>query len=314
MLYRVLATTALITAILVLTLVGVGCGSDSDNDRGGFQGQPAVTSGQQTPPTPPIRLEMPDNQGEAEAGERSGTVAGTGRTDREPEVAMAAIPEDAPVIRVDDPSHDFGEIEQDARVSHTFVIHNDGAGELVIQNIRSTCGCTVATPTLRQIPPGAISELRVTFNPANRSGNQRKRVTLTTNDPRNPDTSLEIRTHILVDVEFTPRRIIFREMARGETRQETIVIKNAGRRDIVITDISPANPEIEVRSSGGDALAVPLSLSTGRTVELQVSFTYPEDPDTRFFHGTVQVKVEGREDRPFELSIAARVRRESRNQ
>ena len=44
--------------------------------------------------------------------------------------------------------HDFGELVQGDSRSHTFQIRNEGEGDLVIQQIRPSCGCTVAQTSI----------------------------------------------------------------------------------------------------------------------------------------------------------------------
>lgn len=66
---------------------------------------------------------------------------------------------------------DFGEIlEKDGKVSHTFVVKNEGTVPLVISKVTTSCGCTTSDWTKEPISTGKTGELKVTYDPKNRPG------------------------------------------------------------------------------------------------------------------------------------------------
>lgn len=77
--------------------------------------------------------------------------------------------------------HNFGEITQGESVSHQFNFSNTGKGDLIINNAKGSCGCTVPEWPKKLLVPGEEGEIKVTFNSNGREGNQRKTVTLVTN-------------------------------------------------------------------------------------------------------------------------------------
>ena len=61
-------------------------------------------------------------------------------------ILLTQAPADAPKIVIDSTSYDFGEIGQGDGVVHTlFDLKNEGQGDLVINNINTSCGCTSAS-------------------------------------------------------------------------------------------------------------------------------------------------------------------------
>ena len=50
-----------------------------------------------------------------------------------------------PDLQFDTTRYDFGVVKQDDPVKHQFNFKNAGRGELVLQSIKTTCGCTAAT-------------------------------------------------------------------------------------------------------------------------------------------------------------------------
>lgn len=90
------------------------------------------------------------------------------------------------VITCEKTVHNFGEIkEADGKVSHTFVVKNEGTGPLVISNVTASCGCTTPEWTKEPIPAGKTGEVKVTFDPKNRPGNFMKTIRLYGNGMKN---------------------------------------------------------------------------------------------------------------------------------
>ncbi len=65
-------------------------------------------------------------------------------------------PEDStkPHIKFEVTSHDFGKLVQNGDGKFSFKFTNTGKEPLIIQNVRSSCGCTVASRPNAPILPG----------------------------------------------------------------------------------------------------------------------------------------------------------------
>lgn len=86
------------------------------------------------------------------------------------------------IISTPEAVYDFGEIkEADGKVSHTFLIKNEGDAPLVITRVIASCGCTTPEWTREPIAPGKTGELTVTFDPAGRPGQFTKTVAVYSN-------------------------------------------------------------------------------------------------------------------------------------
>ena len=75
----------------------------------------------------------------------------------------------------------FGKLDQGGKVKHTYAFSNTGYVPLIISDVRSTCGCTVAEWPREAIPPGAKGEITVNFDSKNKTGKQSKPITITAN-------------------------------------------------------------------------------------------------------------------------------------
>lgn len=62
-------------------------------------------------------------------------------------------------------THNFGEIKAGEAVSYTFDLKNTGEGDLVIMNVKPSCGCTVPEYTEDAIEPGKAGYVKAVFTP-----------------------------------------------------------------------------------------------------------------------------------------------------
>jgi hypothetical protein len=102
----------------------------------------------------------------------------------------------APVAKFSESSYDFGEMKQGEKKDHTFNLTNEGKSELIIRNVRSSCGCTAVAPSKKVIAPGESVPIKVTFDSRGKRGRQSKSVTVITNDPKTPTSMLRISCNV----------------------------------------------------------------------------------------------------------------------
>lgn len=98
----------------------------------------------------------------------------------------------APVTSFDSDSFDFGDIKPNSKSEHVFTLTNKGKMDLLIRNVASTCGCTVVSPQKNKLAAGESTPIKVVFDSTGKTGRQNKVITVITNDPKNPTSSLRI--------------------------------------------------------------------------------------------------------------------------
>ena len=113
---------------------------------------------------------------------------------------------DAPVITFDKTVHDFGDINEGDVVETTFKFKNTGKSDLIITNIKGSCGCTVPSNWKKEpIKPGEQSEFTVKFNSRNKPNKHHKTVTITANTANGRET-VKIQANVKPDPEAEKRR------------------------------------------------------------------------------------------------------------
>ncbi|MEM1320421.1 MAG: DUF1573 domain-containing protein [Bacteroidota bacterium] len=76
---------------------------------------------------------------------------------------------------------DFGQAKENDIIEHTFKFTNEGKVPLIINDARSTCGCTVPEWPKEPIEPGQGGVISVRFNTKGKRGDQKKPVTIKAN-------------------------------------------------------------------------------------------------------------------------------------
>ena len=97
------------------------------------------------------------------------------------ESSLSLIDNGAEITILGNETINFGEIIQGEKVDLEFRIKNTGEGDLIITDAVPSCGCTVPKYPEEVIKPGNEENISVTFDSTNKTGKQKKTITLTTN-------------------------------------------------------------------------------------------------------------------------------------
>ena len=90
-------------------------------------------------------------------------------------------PATAPVMKLAEATHDFGDVKANEKVQTYVKFTNEGKSPLIIQDASATCGCTVPEFPKTPIAVGATDSIKVEYTAGNINGKQMKTVTLVTN-------------------------------------------------------------------------------------------------------------------------------------
>lgn len=148
--------------------------------------------------------------------------------------ALAQDPADpAPNIVVEEPVFNFGEKDSNLSVEHTFEILNDGDLSLEITKTKTSCGCTVADISRKIIPPGESATLKAVLSLKNKRGNQRKTITIHSNDPDSPTFQLHLEGVATSDLTLNPERIFLSGISPDDEITRTVDITSKTKPIIV---------------------------------------------------------------------------------
>ena len=93
---------------------------------------------------------------------------------------------------------DYGEIVKGSNGVRTFIFENIGDSPIEIQDVKSSCGCTIPKKPKAPIAPGEKGEIQVKYD-TNRLGIFRKTITINTNVANAPIIALKIKGNVLAN-------------------------------------------------------------------------------------------------------------------
>ncbi|MBN1900627.1 DUF1573 domain-containing protein, partial [Candidatus Sumerlaeota bacterium] len=174
-------------------------------------------------------------------------------------------------IVCDEPVWEFEKVVEGKDVLHSFIIKNQGDETLNIENIRGSCGCTVAKSEKKVLEPGEQTEIKTTFNTAGRVGKQSKYIYVHTNDPENKMFKLTISGEIekmpAPRIIFSPPSWNMQSIDSESTRETNLNISNTGDRPLEIKAVKASTEQIKTNFSG------PVTLKPQEKMPLHIVFT-----------------------------------------
>jgi len=102
-----------------------------------------------------------------------------------------------PRIQFDTLEHDFGHVEEVDILECAFDFKNVGDAELIIERVVSSCGCTVSQVSLTHLKPGEVGQITAKINLSGKKGFIKKRISVFSNDNKNPRVILSIAVNII---------------------------------------------------------------------------------------------------------------------
>ncbi len=141
-----------------------------------------------------------------------------------------------PKIQIEESEYDFGTIKAGEAIAHEFNFLNAGTADLIITDVKTSCGCTAAVTSAKTIAPGEAGSLKVTFNSAGRKGRQNKTATIFSNDPEQPKIAVRMRGHVdpgeQPEIAVAPLSLDIGVVEPGGKTVREITITNRGAADL----------------------------------------------------------------------------------
>lgn len=118
---------------------------------------------------------------------------------------------------------DLGLIPAGSLVQREIVFTNEGTADLTIREISHTCSCTSTPEWTRLTPPKGKGRIMLTFHAMALSGNFQKRITVNTNDPAQPMTTLTLQGVVKQLLETTPSVAVMRATGLPSQKLSAVV-------------------------------------------------------------------------------------------
>ncbi|MEK6777909.1 MAG: DUF1573 domain-containing protein [bacterium] len=193
-----------------------------------------------------------------------------------------------PKIHLEEEGYDFGKIKEGAEVVHEFKFKNLGDADLIITDVKTSCGCTAAVISDKTIAPSKQGAIKVTFNSGGRNGPQTKTVTIVSNDPERPNAEVRLTGKVdqgeqpLMKVE--PMTLDVGVVEPGSSSSHEVTITNTGTADLVIEEFV-GRSGVSVGDAGKDKKK---TIKPGESMKVKVS-AVPENR-SGIFQGYIQIR------------------------
>lgn len=203
----------------------------------------------------------------------------------------------APILVADEPVYDFGSVPQGQNVRHTFQFTNTGDEPLVIDKVRSSCGCTAALISAEVLQPGETGELKANFDSARFRGEVDKTIYLYSNDPLNRVLKFSVKGEVRELFGLTPRQVDFGPVQPGHQVTRTVTLTSRLAEDLQTISAQTTSPQLKVQ--------FPEELPAHAVDEVQV--TLKPKPGQKRFSGYVILQLQGEKTYDLRLPVYAHI-------
>ena len=131
----------------------------------------------------------------------------------------------------------------DEKVKAVFTFRVSGTKPVRIKRIATTCGCTRATTDRDEYKPGQAGRLNAEFEVGGRTGTQRKKIIVTTDDPRDRPATVTLVVNIPMLLRCQPRLVYWRTDQPAEPK--TIDVDVVHDDPIEVTNVITNSPRLE---------------------------------------------------------------------
>jgi|GEM_PF-355354 len=288
---------AAMVPLFVFALGPAGARGQAPGDEGMLIDPNAVPMGPGGMATPPPRVvrPMPRSVGPTTRPSDARPVPPAGPESLLPPMTQPAGP--LPEVKVDEPVYDFGKLLGVDSVSHTFRMRNVGEGELRIESVRPTCGCTVAGEWAKTCPPGGTWEVPITLRTAGYDGAVSKHIVVMTNDPRQRQVSYTIKGEIRPRFSIKPMRTVnIPGLQKSSVSSAKLTITNQLDKPVKFGTPQVSSPSFKVEMR---------EVKEGREYELQVTTVPPLNDGTN--HAQITIETDCEQEPKLTIPIYATV-------
>ncbi|MCA9101854.1 MAG: DUF1573 domain-containing protein [Pirellulales bacterium] len=165
--------------------------------------------------------------------------------DNQRAVGTATPNEHPPQAYVENPTYDFGSMEVDTTLQHTFVIENRGGSDLLLRSGGTTCKCTMSELDEERVPPGESTEIKLEWKAQTSGPRFRQTATIITNDAHNGEITLTVEGDVRFSMQAYPQgEIVFATLHAHEEAQQEVDLYASLMEGLEVTGYTLSRPEL----------------------------------------------------------------------
>lgn len=201
-----------------------------------------------------------------------------------------------PKLTVGQMEHDLGNILDVDKTKFKIEFTNTGDGILIINRVQPSCGCTAAKPNKTEYQPGEKGEIEGEFDPRNKEGAQAKTITVFTNDPEQPSTTVTFKSVIEPLVKVEPKVLNFAKVDKNQGKTMFVTL-TCGTPDFKATLATITDDRFQASVTKTEEIEISGRKMYRSTVEVKVA------PGARVGRGTATVAVRTSEPRAELMNV-----------
>jgi hypothetical protein len=195
--------------------------------------------------------------------------------------AIASAEQAQPKVEITPADFNLGTVDEGVKAKATFTIKNVGNADLIIYDVRPTCGCTIASLSSKIIAPGKTATLDAFYNSQYASGLIRKYINVSTNDVKTGNISLVLTANVKAkpapDIALSVYMLANIQIPSGGSTQRSLAISNPGQIDLLINEIAATQgiqADIDgVKVESGKTTKTSITLRPGEIKKIDVTIT-----------------------------------------
>lgn len=202
--------------------------------------------------------------------------------------------------------HDWGAISDEQPVKFSFQFKNTSDRTVKIINTRTSCGCTVGSPTKQQLAPNEEAAVEVTFNPSGKKGLELKTITLETDYTPMPNVELHLKALVRPRMVVEPSSVWFGDLPikKGAEQEFSIMSRMEGFQvtGFTFTDVKPTD-RFKVEMIGTDKV----ELDGGMVDRVRFKATFVDGAPLGAYNTAVKITTNDPKHAEQVVSLACRV-------
>ncbi len=219
-------------------------------------------------------------------------------------IPVATDADSGAIMSVGSGERDLGEVHYGDTASATVPVKNTGQGLLEITRLRSTCGCTTARISQKQLKPGEQAELTISFDAKGiEPGRKTQSVFVHSNDAQNPVAAIRTFVTVVQQVRVEPSQIVTRIDGFQEQLSFPMKVINAWDQAVML-DVSSARGAVERAHIEPN----PFTVAPGKTAPFTLHAQLHGPPDSNFFRGAILFKTNHPKEDVIVVNVLVRTR------
>lgn len=202
--------------------------------------------------------------------------------------------EAAPKIACPAPVFEFGAVDRDEPVKHTFVISNQGDSALTIGRVRACCGATAKLGS-KTIAPGTNTTLDVTLSLKHRVGAQKKSFYVASNDRKTPYYQLQLVGTAVASVYMTPSYVNFGAIELNTSKTQEVILIHTAQTPLKVTNLVSSVRQFSVEQLASESNRYTFVIATVPPLALGIT------------RGEVKVYTDNPKHKEFVIGVSATV-------